>query len=146
MRMLSSPKRILITGASRGIGREAARLLARRGHRVVLAARDAPALTALAREISSEGGHAEVLPVDLTDDGGVTRAVAELLGRGPCDVLVNNAGSIDQREFLMQPAETQRAEMELNYWGAVRLTRALLPAFVQRRAGVIVNVSSLLGS
>src|SRR5262245_12999868 len=112
MRTLSFPKRILITGASRGIGREAARLLARRGHHVVLAARDATALNALARDIQTEGGHAEVLPVDLTDEASVARAADELLAAGPCDVLVNNAGCIDQREFLLQPAATQRAEMD----------------------------------
>jgi 3-oxoacyl-[acyl-carrier protein] reductase len=146
MRTLSFPKRILITGASRGIGRETGRLLARDGHRVVLAARDEPALHALAREIEAGGGRAEVVPLDLTDEPSVARAVEVVLAAGPCDVLVNNAGRIDQREFLKQPAAAQRAEMELNYWGAVRLTRALLPAFIRRRAGVVVNVSSLLGS
>jgi 3-oxoacyl-[acyl-carrier protein] reductase len=59
---------------------------------------------------------------------------------------VNNAGTCDQREFLLQPAAVQRAEMELNYWGALRVTRALLPDFVRRRRGLVVNVSSLLGS
>lgn len=146
MRILSSPRSILITGASRGIGREAAILLARRGHRVVLAARDAAALDAVARQIQADGGQAEILPLDLTDDASVAQAASALLGRGPCDVVVNNAGCIDQREFLLRPAESLRAEMELNYWGAVRLTREMLPTLIARRAGVIVNVSSLLGS
>jgi short-subunit dehydrogenase len=146
MRTLSTPKRILITGASRGIGRETALMLARRGHRVVLAARDAAALAAVARTIEAEGGYAEVVPVDLADEASVVRAAAAVLAGGPCDVLVNNAACYDQGEFLVQAAAIQRAEMEVNYWGAVRLTRALLPAFIRRRAGVIVNVSSLLGS
>jgi short-subunit dehydrogenase len=143
---LSTPRRILITGASRGIGRETARLLARRGHRVVLAARDAAALDAVRRTIQAEGGHAESLPVDLTDDTSVEHAARALLASGPCDIVVNNAGCMDQREFLLRSADSLRAEMELNYWGALRLTRALLPAFIERRAGVVVNVSSLLGS
>ena len=146
MRTLCQPKRILITGASRGIGREAALLLAQHGHRLVLAARDSDALEAVAREIRSQGGHAETLPLDLTDDVSVERAASALLATGPCDVLVNNAGYLDQREFLLRPTNTLSAEMDLNYWGAVRLTRALLPALIQRRSGVIVNVSSLLGS
>jgi len=146
MRTLSSPKRILITGASRGIGREAALLLARRGHRVVLAARDVAALEAVARQIQADGGQAEVLPLDLTDETSVVHAARALLGAGPCDVVVNNAGCLEQREFLLRAPETLRAEMELNYWGAVRLTRALLPSFIARGAGLIVNVSSLLGS
>jgi 3-oxoacyl-[acyl-carrier protein] reductase len=146
MAILSTPRRILITGASRGIGREAALLLARRGHRLVLAARDASALEAVARQIQADGGRAEILPLDLTDDASVARAASALLAGGPCDVVVNNAGVCDQREFLLRPTDTLRAEMELNYWGAVRLTRAVLPSFIARGEGLIVNVSSLLGS
>lgn len=146
MKTLSSPKRILITGASRGIGRQTARMLATRGHRVVLAARNGEALALLAREIEQAGGAAEGLPLDVTDDASVARAADQLLASGPCDVLVNNAGSCDQRELVLQPSDVQRAEMELNYWGALRVTRALLPHFIARRRGLIVNVSSLLGS
>jgi short-subunit dehydrogenase len=60
--------------------------------------------------------------------------------------LVNNAGLCEQGEFLAQSAATCRAEMELNYWGALRVTRALLPALIRRGVGTIVNVSSLVGS
>lgn len=143
---LSLPRRILITGASRGIGRETARMLAAAGHRVVLAARDQAALAALAQEINVAGGQAEVLVMDVCDDASVESAIARLLERGACDVLVNNAGSCEQGEFLLQPAERQRAEFELNYGGPLRVTRALLPALIQRGAGTIVNVSSLIGS
>jgi len=146
MGTLSTSKRILITGASRGIGREAARALAQRGHRVVAAARDRTALTELAATITAAGGHCEVLVIDVTDDASVARAIEAMLQAGPCDVLVNNAGSCEQREFLRQPAAARRAEMELNYWGAQRVTEAVLPAMLARRHGLIVNVSSLLGS
>lgn len=130
---------ILITGASRGIGREAALQLARAGHSLVLAARDRAALQAVAREC----GDAEVMVMDVSSDASVERAVAEL--RSPIDVLVNNAGSCDQATFLAQSDATRRAEMELNYWGALRVTRALLPMLIAR-AGTIVNVSSLVGT
>lgn len=136
----------LVTGASSGIGREASLQLARLGHRVVLAARGRSALDSVAAAIAAEGGSAEVLPVDVTDPAAVERAVRELLARGPCDVLVNNAGWCDQREWRLQSPDAQRAEMELNYWGAVNVTRALLPSLLARRSGHIVNVSSLLGS
>lgn len=153
MKTLSSPptstsgrtRRILITGASRGIGRETARQLAKRGHAVVLAARDRDALASLAHDITTSGGMAEVLVLDVTDDASVASAARTLLATGPCDVLVNNAGTMDQREFVRQPDAVRRAEMELNYWGALRVTRALLPSFIERRAGLVVNVSSLLG-
>jgi short-subunit dehydrogenase len=144
--ILSEPRRILLTGASRGIGREAALQLARLGHRVVLVARNAQALVELAAEITATGGHAEIQPVDVTDLAAVERSVSEVLATGPCDILVNNAGWCDQGEWRLQHPATQRAEMELNYWGAVHMTRALLPNFLARGAGHIVNVSSLLGS
>ncbi len=146
MRHLSTPKRILITGASRGIGLLAAQKLARAGHHVILAARHGDALNAAAHALVQEGHAATPLVMDVSDDRSVARGIRELLAQGPCDVVVNNAGSCTQREFLHQDPAVTRAEMELNYGGAVRVTRALLPSFVERRAGVVVNVSSLLGS
>ncbi|WP_437849840.1 SDR family NAD(P)-dependent oxidoreductase [Sorangium sp. So ce363] len=145
MGTLSTSKRILVTGASRGIGRAAALALGKQGHTVVLAARDEHALRSLAREIAGAGGRAEVVPMDVTEDGSVERGIARLLEAGPCDVVINNAGSCDQTDFMAQDMSTRRAEMDLNYWGAVRVTRALLPSMLVRRSGVIVNVSSLLG-
>lgn len=145
---LSTPQRILLTGASRGIGRATALHLARLrgGHTLILAARDRPALEALARELAALGTPSEVLPMDVTDDASVEAAMQALLASGGCDVVVNNAGASDQTEFLQQDPATRRAEMELNYFGVLRVTRALLPAFIKRGSGTIVNVSSLLGS
>lgn len=145
MGTLSTSKRILITGSSRGIGRATAVALAARGHRVVLAARDAAALAELEREIHAAQGHAEAVPMDLTDDASVEAGVAAILSRGPCDVVVNNAGACEQREFLRQSPAARRAEMELNYFGVERVTRAVLPSMIARRAGLIVNLSSLIG-
>ncbi|HEX6246188.1 MAG TPA: SDR family NAD(P)-dependent oxidoreductase [Polyangiales bacterium] len=143
---LASSKRILITGASRGIGRCTAELLARAGHRVVLAARDEVALRQVAAEITRQGGQAEVLVMDVCDDASVTRAMAALLATGPVDVAVNNAGVCEQGEFMCLAPDTMRAELELNYLGATRVARALLPAWIERGEGLLVNVSSLLGS
>jgi 3-oxoacyl-[acyl-carrier protein] reductase len=143
---LAAAQRILITGASRGIGRAAALALARAGHHLVLAARDELALEALAREIAQAGGRAEVLVMDVSDDGSVERAMHELAGRGGCDVVVNNAAVCEQAEYLAQTPAARRAELELNYWGPQRVVGALLPAWTRRGRGLIVNVSSLLGS
>ncbi len=63
--------------------------------------------------------------MDVTDDASVGLAVDTLFAAGPCDTVVNNAGSCDQAEFLLQSSDKQRAEMELNYWGALRVTRAV---------------------
>lgn len=136
-------RRVLVTGASRGIGRATALALARRGERVVLCARSRAALEALAREA---GERAEVAILDVTDDESVERALAEILARGPVDVLVNNAGVYEQQLFLAQDPAWQRREMEVNYFGALRVTRAVLPSMLARGRGTIVNVSSLIGA
>lgn len=138
--------RVVITGASRGIGRATAIALAREGHRVVLGARSELALRSLADEIVARGGAAEPAPVDLLDDAGVARWAEQILASGPVDVLVNNAGSLDQTLFIHQSSAVQQAEMELNYFGALRATRAFLPSLIQAGQGLIVNVSSILGT
>ncbi|MET0284266.1 MAG: SDR family NAD(P)-dependent oxidoreductase [Polyangiales bacterium] len=138
MGILAKKKRILITGASRGIGREAALQLARAGHELVLAARDEAALRAVAEQC----GGAEIAVMDLRDEASVRRAVAALK---PVDVLVNNAALSEQGAFLQLSDAARREEMEVNYWGALRITRALLPTLSARR-GSVVNVSSLIGT
>lgn len=143
MGVLEQRQRILITGASRGIGRATALALASRGHEVILAARDEAGLREVAAAIR---GNVEHAPMDVTDEASVRSALDKLLARGPIDVLVNNAGSASQATFLEQTEATQRSEMELNYFGALRVTRALLPSFIARKCGTIVNVSSILGS
>ncbi|HKO91692.1 MAG TPA: SDR family NAD(P)-dependent oxidoreductase [Polyangiaceae bacterium] len=146
MTFLSRSRRILITGASHGIGRATALALAERGHSLVLAARGGEALNAVAEQIRRAGGSAQAVLLDVTDTASVSRAVAEVLARGPVDALINNAGNCVQREFLQQSEAQLEHEMDLNYFGAQRMIRALTPAFLQQRSGLIVNVSSLLGS
>jgi len=140
------PRRILITGASRGIGRTTALALARRGDRVIIAARSAEALHRLAREIEALGGAAEVAVLDVTDADSVRSAADAILAGGPVDVLVNNAGVFRQERFLGQDPAWRRHEMDVNLFGAQRVTEALLPSMIGRGVGTIVNVSSLLGA
>jgi short-subunit dehydrogenase len=138
-------KRILITGASQGIGRAAALRLAQQGHTLILAARSIDKLEQVATEIQALGGRAELRPMDVTSDDSVRAAMTQQLKLGPIDVVVNNAGTCLQLPFLLQAPERLRHEMELNYWGAQRVVRAVLPSMIARRQGDIVNVSSLLG-
>jgi NAD(P)-dependent dehydrogenase (short-subunit alcohol dehydrogenase family) len=136
---------VLVTGASSGIGRAAARRIAAAGGVVVLVARGREGLEETRAEIAAAGGEAHVHPCDLTDLDEVARMAAEVLdARGRVDVLVNNAGrsirrSIDQSYDRMH--DFQRT-MQLNYFGAVRLVLALLPGMRARRCGHVVNVSS----
>ncbi len=146
MNTLRQPRRILITGASRGIGRAAAEILARQGHRVVLAARDEDQLLRLQTSLRQEGRETEVVAVDVTQEDSVQRCAEMVLAGGPLDVLVNNAGSLDQATFLAQERGSRRSEMDVNYFGALNMTQAFLPSFIQRGEGGVVNVSSMLGS
>jgi short-subunit dehydrogenase len=138
--------RVLLTGASRGIGRATALALAARGDQLVLCARSEGELAQVAREAGAKGVRAEAVPMDVTDEHSVRSAVSRALEGGPVDVLINNAGVFSQEPFLRQPEEQQRHEMEVNYFGTLRVTRAVLPSMIARRKGTIVNISSLLGA
>jgi NAD(P)-dependent dehydrogenase (short-subunit alcohol dehydrogenase family) len=133
----------LITGASRGIGREAARQLLAAGHDVWMAARDPERGRAVADEL---GGR--FVRLDVTDDDSVRAAVDEVsAGSGGLDVLVNNAGITGGRRAPEETAaEDLRAVFETNVFGIVRVTRAFLPLLEHSQSPVIVNVSSGMGS
>lgn len=142
---MSAP-RVLVTGASRGIGRQAALAFARRGSSVVLAARSGPELATLARECAALGVDAQPVVLDVTDDDSVRDGVRAALDRGPIDVLVNNAGIFGQDRFLAQDPAWRRREMDVNYFGPQRMACAVLPSMVARGSGTIVNVSSIVGA
>jgi 2-deoxy-D-gluconate 3-dehydrogenase len=137
----------LVTGASRGIGRAIAETYADAGADVAILARDAAALGEVAARVEAAGRRALVLTCDVTDPEAVGAAVArtvEELGR--IDVLVNNAGG---NSFSM-PLSGMRFSgwektMRLNLDSVVHVTQAVLPGMLERRSGVIVNVSSVAG-
>lgn len=134
-------KRVLITGASRGIGAELSRQFATAGAKVALVARTADALSALAAET---GGTAH--PADLADAG----QVAGLLDRveeeaGPVDVLVNNAGIDGMGYYPETPPETVEQLMRVNLLTPMELCRQAIPRMAARGGGHLVNVSSLSG-
>jgi 3-dehydrosphinganine reductase len=143
-------KRVLITGGSSGIGLATAIELSRRGAKVAIAARDEARLASAADEIrkAGGGGDAVVVPVamDVTSTSSVEAGVKQALeALGGVDVVVNNAGYA-QPGYIDQLTEADYVAMlEVNYLGAVRVIRALLPHFMERRQGAIVNVTSMLG-
>lgn len=135
----------LVTGASTGLGAVYADRLAHRGHDLILVARDAARMEALATRLRAETGRAiEVLPADLTDGATLAR-VAERLASDPAiTLLVNNAGMSMKGGLLENgPAEVQRL-IALNITAPTLLAGAAAKAFLARRAGAIVNIASVL--
>jgi NAD(P)-dependent dehydrogenase (short-subunit alcohol dehydrogenase family) len=139
-------RRVVITGASSGIGRAAALRVAEAGGVPLLIARRETELAEVRAEIVAAGGQAYVYPCDLTDQESVDKTVAAMLAEQPAiDMLVNNAGRSIRRSVALsydRMHDYERA-MAINYFGAVRLILALLPHMTERRFGHIVNVSSI---
>lgn len=130
----------LVTGASSGIGRECARLLAGRGLDVVAVARRRAELEALADEV----GSVEVLTADLTEPADL-RAVERRIGdpQRPIDLVVNNAGTGGHGVFQELAIDRQEAQVRLNVLAVMRLSHAALAAMVPRGRGGLLNVSSV---
>jgi len=137
--------RVLITGASTGIGAELAREFANHGHHLVLVARSKDKLTALAAELNAaHDTDALVIVEDLSRPGCAAAISAELEERAiEIDILVNNAGVLDVGPFAETPTETYENMVALNVATPTSLTSLLLPPMIDRRFGRILNVASL---
>jgi short-subunit dehydrogenase len=138
--------RVLLTGASSGIGRELARELAARGAMLAISARRRSLLETLAEEITADGWVTpEVIEADLSrrDAARALAAQAEE-ALGPIDVLVNNAGGgVGGRIATVGDREEAREAFETNYWTPLALINALVPAMEERGGGAVVNVTSM---
>lgn len=134
----------LITGASSGLGREYAKLFATDGHDVVLVARSADKLDALAAQIrETHGVNATVLQDDLGDAGAPARIVEATEGQGrPVEFLVNNAGFGTTGEFAELDVERELGAIQVNCLALTHLTRLVLPRMRERGHGRILNVGS----
>jgi short-subunit dehydrogenase len=144
--MRNDKKTILITGATSGIGRHAALWLAARGHRVFAGGRNEAAMESLRQ---AAAGHAlETVKLDVTDEKSIAAArqhIAARTGGAGIDVLVNNAGFgvLGPTELITD--EDMRAQYDTNVFGLMKVTRAFLPEMRARRAGRVINVSSIGG-
>jgi short-subunit dehydrogenase len=139
-------KRILVTGASSGIGREVALKIGEAGGTVLLVARTREKLEELKNEVEEAGGTAHVHPADLSDMDDIERMADEIVEQhGGVDVLINNAGRSIRRSVAASYDRFHDYErtMQLNYFGAVRLILKLLPGMRERKRGHIINVSSI---
>ena len=136
-------KLILVTGASSGIGRATAEGFARRGARLLLLARNAERLDAVAEGIRKAGGAAAAFAIDLGDTETVPRLAETIMGEhGVPDILVNSAGGGQWKPFVETSAAEARAMMELPTLAAFAVTRAFLPAMLERGSGQVAFVTS----
>ena len=137
-------KRVLITGASSGIGAALARRFAEDGAALWLVARRADRLGALADELRAARPGMEVQshPADLCDESACDRLIETV---GEVDVLVNSAGVGEYGEFASHNFDALQSMMRLNMHALVRLTRGLLPGMLERRSGWVLNIASLAG-
>jgi 3-oxoacyl-[acyl-carrier protein] reductase len=135
----------LVTGASRGIGRAIAKKLASQGARVIAAARGENA-RAVVEEITTAGGKAESIALDVTDRGATDAAVAGVIERHQrLDVLVNNAGIARDQLMLRLKREDWEAVLNTNLTAAFALTQAALKPMIKQRRGRIISISSVVG-
>jgi 3-oxoacyl-[acyl-carrier protein] reductase len=133
----------VVTGGSRGIGREVAKQAAQKGARVGLVARNVDDLNA---ELTEIGGRGAVATADVADQAQTEQAMARLAAElGPVDILVNNAGIGSYGRVSDLPVEEFERVMRVNYFSCVYATKAVLPSMLERRRGHIVNVASIAG-
>lgn len=137
---------VWITGASSGIGEALAREYARSGWDVVLSARRKERLEELQKEFKGYGVNASVVPLDLADSSAFQSLAKETwTSAGPIDLLINNGG-ISQRSMAMDTSlEVDRRLMEVDYFGTIALTKAVLPLMVENGGGHIATITSLVG-
>jgi short-subunit dehydrogenase len=132
----------LITGASSGIGETFARKLAGRGYDLILVARRADRLQAVAASVPT---NVEVLPADLTADEGLRVVEGAIRNCAQLELLINNAGFGTLKRFWVADLQGQEAMHKLHVMATLRLTHAALSAMVERGHGAVINVSSVAG-
>jgi NAD(P)-dependent dehydrogenase (short-subunit alcohol dehydrogenase family) len=131
---------VLLTGASSGFGKVTSELLAQKGYRVYGTSRNPS-------KVSDAPKNVKILELDVTSDASVNSCVASLLSEtsGQVDVLINNAGMISLGAVEEMSEEDTRKQFETNLFGAMRVTKAVLPAMRAKKSGRIINIGSLAG-
>ncbi|MEH7342434.1 SDR family oxidoreductase [Bacillus sp. JJ1532] len=140
-------KTILITGASRGIGKAIALACSSNGATVILAGRDIEKLEEVSQEIKRNGGKAQKLVFDLLDEGSIQKAIATILNQvGNIDVLINNAGLGHWSKIHETSVEVWDQVINVNYRSTFWMCKYLLPHMYENKKGHIINISSVMTS
>jgi NADP-dependent 3-hydroxy acid dehydrogenase YdfG len=136
---------VIITGASAGIGMATARRFAAEGAKVVLAARSADKLTALAEQLRRQGHEALPLPVDMRDPAAIKEMIDKAFEwHGRIDILINNAGQAAAGTIADVRAEDFRQILDLNVFGPLFAMQAVIPKMRRGGGGIIINISSMV--
>ncbi|MFT5194423.1 MAG: NAD(P)-dependent dehydrogenase (short-subunit alcohol dehydrogenase family) [Cellvibrionaceae bacterium] len=139
-------KRVIITGAGRGIGRDLAEGFAKAGAHVVLGARSTGEISAVAEGIRQAGGVAHAFTVDVTDVDQVNAFVANgIKALGGLDVLINNAGIAGSHKFATHPDELWHKTIAVNLTGLYYVTKAAVQPMIAQKSGRIINIASVAG-
>lgn len=139
-------KVVLITGGSRGFGLVLARHLADRGARLAICARSADDLELARQELDSRGAEVITMTVDVTENEEIKAAVRDVIKHyGRLDVLVNNAGIVQIGPQHLMEIEEYQVAMQTNFWAQLYAMHAVIPHFIERGGGRIVNITSIGG-
>jgi 3-oxoacyl-[acyl-carrier protein] reductase len=136
----------LVTGASQGIGRACALVLAKSGAKLALAARNETKLQEVAAEIATAGGEAEIFSLDISQEDSIKAGAKKILERfGKVEILVNNAGITRDGLLLRMKRNDWDDVLSTNLTGTFLLTQALLGPMLKNRWGRVINISSIVG-
>jgi NAD(P)-dependent dehydrogenase (short-subunit alcohol dehydrogenase family) len=142
---MNTKRRILVTGCSSGFGRLTALELAERGHSVVATVRSHEAAEELRGAGDQLGRRMDVVMLDVRSSASIDVAISEVVAEGPIDGLVNNAGIQVRTPLEFASDDDMALQFDTNVFGPIRMIRAVLPMMRERRDGIIVNVSSVVG-
>jgi len=137
-------KSVLITGSSKGLGRELARTLFSRGYNIIIHGRDEQALEKLRRECRKKSQLCDVVVGDLREES-IVDGLGEIAEKRNLDVLINNAGVYLNKKVEETSYEEYRKMMDVNFFAPVRLIKMVLPIFRKKGMGLIININSVAG-
>ena len=139
-------QRVLIIGASRGIGLAIAQELARHGARLFIMARDENRLMTACEKLAQSGAKVSCGTMDISDLGSIATAIQKSIEvMGGIDILINNAAITTQRMVVDQDMCLVEQEMRVNYLGVYAATQTVLPTMLAQKGGMIVNIASTIG-